>query len=379
MMKKQKILVRKQKLSTSVVTHSQLKHMRLAEVEPYSEHDFLQAKNLFLYAFDFKKSEVYFVLVDDFFALSKAPFLFEALYHNAKEVITIDLDLFLALSKKIEVEACKVSLTLVGYTPRACSTLVCNVVGALPSYFSMSEPVCLTVLERHYSMKDCIGLEFFKASLIFLRYHVFQNGLNNLLLKPTNLSSFDAYNQVIGPQLKKIFLIRPAYDCIKSIMQKIPFHLRCLLMLRPLARHVNLDRFPIDRCHNFQTQFPYKKMHYYEQELVLDWLYDVELMLIDYDNDPRALCLSFEGICADTNQAIIKICKFLGIQDRVSLQKALEVQKSDSQSGSFLGRDYHYALKAWESKVLKKYIEHPRVGKRANKAYTRFLGKVAND
>ncbi len=182
----------------------------------------LENENVTLFFMD--KDSVTFCMTDslvDVYDMSKYPFLFFAQYDTVKKLIIMPLEDFYKLGE--EVGDPKIDVSLLQFTGRCGSTLICQMMAKVPNTRSMSEPWCMARLEECYNLGYYTWNTYQKLVQSCIRLHCkVEPGskIERIFIKMTTVTSpqFEIIHGLF-PKINLFFNTRHPKPSISSLMK----------------------------------------------------------------------------------------------------------------------------------------------------------------
>jgi hypothetical protein len=180
------------------------------KVRPGSEErkplDYLMARNIYPFAVDYERSLVYFIETNAEIRNNQAPFFHIALYEDAKNLLEVRIDRFLALVASLNVPK-EPELIYIHHPGRCGSTLLHKLLGSHPDIESLSEDLVVEnfLVPGHGARSE----ELYRAIVQLTAFKLGAVSPRKLAFKCTGFSSrvFDRLRMVF-PNAKHIYLTR---------------------------------------------------------------------------------------------------------------------------------------------------------------------------
>jgi len=331
----------------------------------------LAQKDIIPYWIDFKKKHVIFAEMPKPADLSHASFITDGVYESANKLYFIPFPIFLSLADSIK--SLPVEVVLGACTPRSGSTLMCKLLSRTKSVFAMSQPACLNLVERKYSLKSGFGQALFKALILFLGQFVFQQGKKILYIRPMFLSDFDIIDRLFNISTKKIITWRGPFESMKSLFQKWPINFSNMLFILWLII-TSYDIYPVDTRELRSCLFQIKKTTRLQKLLIGCWILPMIILIKSAEKTEKPpLVLHYDDLISYSHHELIElVLNYLGLQDEFSEEMILELSR-DSQAGTAVGRDKSLDLPIEKLKIIKKNVDD-YIG-----SYTYNLGFIRNN
>ncbi len=314
---------------------------------------FLDKKNILPYWIDFKKKQVIFSEISEPNLLSSASFITDAIYENAEKLYFVPFSLFLMLAS--EINLLKTEIIMGIFTPRSGSTLMCKVISKSKSIFVMSEPICLNLIERHYSLDSEHGKVLFKSTMLFFSHFAHNQGKTALYLKPLAISDFGVVDKLFKIDTKKIITWRGPFETMRSFMEKRPAKIRRIFHILKFMIHRQMWNFqPVDNKQRLIFLFGRNLAPHY-RIFVLSWVFPMQY-IANLDKR-KTVEFRYENFKNFSSHYIVKsLLEYLNRAEEFSEEMLLEFER-DSQAGTVVGRHRKYFLSEKEEKKVKAEIE----------------------
>lgn len=359
------IISRKQKKQQSGLERFDhtLKNFHYRKIGEEPIETILNSKNISLYLFDFQRKYAIFVEVEKPSELNHAAFFSDYQYEHATKLFLVSLNAFHQIAQRIA--HVSTQLSLVGFTARSGSTLLCKALSHAEEAFVITEPMSLIVIGQHYDMTTHSGRELVQNTLLFYSWFAAHHGATILVLKPHTMFLQILYELFPHAVSKCVFLYREPVAVVKSLLQRLPFVHRMLFqtILKRVIRNILLDIVPKDVKEHFRRNYPYHKANINELGAFIWWLFPFEEMVkILQHHAADCVVFSYEEFIATPQESLKRLWTFLGFQE-ASLQHALEEFAQDSQRGTVLSRSkkqtlYHFEVQRIELDVCRFLNSH---------------------
>lgn len=313
----------------------------------------INSKNILPYWIDFKKKAVIFAEIPETEQLNQASFISDTIYVCAEKLYFVPFSIFLITASKIQTLKTEIVLGL--HTPRSGSTLLCKILSQTKSVFVMSEPICLNLIERHYSLQSSFAQDLFKGLILFFSHFSYKQKKKILYLKPFSLSNSKAIDSLFQITTKKIISWRDPFETVKSIAEKAPaiqrFFFNNFVFLLNLKI---ISAEPIDKKIKFAAMFNTKKMNTLQISLVFFWILPMSDLIKENDTlESKQLIFHYDDLAFRSKHELITIIlQYLNLTDEFS-KKMIDEFEHDSQAGTWLGRDRKHPLSLVEAKLMK--------------------------
>jgi hypothetical protein len=348
---------KKRDLSPFQGFHHNLKDFTLKDDGVVSIDGFLKNVNVLPYWLDFKTKEVIFAQIKDVNQLSHAPFISDAIYESAERIFLVPFALFISLASRIE--SLKTDIVLAAFTPRSGSTLMCKIISRSESVFVMAEPICLNLIERHYSLSSSFGEDLYKSLILFFSDLAYKQGKKTLYIKPFILNDMNIIDRLFNITTKKIITWRSPFETMRSILEIRPRGLRRVMKhFSPIILKKIIAFQPLNRREQFNAYFNDKNFNSHQIELIFYWvlpMFNLVKYSLSSDNS-NPLILHYDDLASYPPQKLVElILDYLELPSD-SLDKMKLEFNHDSQAGTSLGRDRRNKLSLNEREEIKKDI-----------------------
>ena len=312
--------------------------------------------NISLYTFDFESKNAVFVEIDDAYKLNYAAFFSDYQYEHAKKIYLVPFNLMRQLA--VLIPKSPIDKTVIGFTARSGSTLLCRAISQIKNVFVISEPISLTFIARSFDMQTNHSKALFEISVLFLANFAANNGACQLVFKPTmmNLENFD---NASGQFCKKIFITRNPYEVTQSLLQRIPLFQRLLLnwLPHPIVHWKLLNFTPAQLKIQFKANFQGRNINVNMLAAYIWWLFPFENMMamLHSPNKNKIISIHYDDLIAEQKDTMKRIACHLDASDS-SLDNALREFSKDSQRGTVLSRKNKHTLSSSEIAKIKKDV-----------------------
>jgi len=230
--------------------------------------EYLNARNVYPYFVDFKKSTIYFIQTNVEIKHNEAAFIHEELQADAKYLLTASIDGFMSFCARLDLPK-DPDIFFIHHASRCGSTLLHKVMASHPDIESFSEDLMLeNVMENVMVDVDAETIErVFRVLVLFIAHKFAAEPHKKLVFKLSGPSFiwFDNLMKVF-PRSKHIYLTRDIIEILESLisMKRASFFHRLLLRIKlynykllPYSKtQAPLDR-PRSPLHRLQFKDPY--------------------------------------------------------------------------------------------------------------------------